>query len=163
MTFDWKALLPTIGRALGGPLGGMAVEAVGKAIGLSEPTLQKVQTALDAGTLTGEQVAALREADAQLAIRMRELDIDLEKLATQDRDSARAMQAKLNSSVPALLALGITLGFFAVLAGLLTGHFDLWDNAGITMLIGSLSTSWGMVVSFYYGSAATPSKPPERK
>jgi hypothetical protein len=69
----------------------------------------------------------------------------------------------LNSSVPALLALGITIGFFAVLAGLLTGHFDLWDNAGITMLIGSLSTSWGMVVSFYYGSAATPSKSQERK
>lgn len=163
MTFDWKALLPTIGRALGGPLGGMAVEAVGKAIGISEPTLQKVQTALDAGTLTGEQVAALREADAQLAIRMRELDIDLEKLATQDRDSARAMQAKLNSAVPAVLALVITLGFFAVLAGLMTGYFDLWENAGITMLIGSLSTSWGMVVSFYYGSAASIPKPPERK
>ncbi len=32
------------------------------------------------------QIVALREADAQLKVRMRELDIDLEKLATQDRE-----------------------------------------------------------------------------
>jgi hypothetical protein len=62
-----------------------------------------------------------------------------------------------------VLALIITVGFFGVLAGLLTGHFDLWDNAGITMLIGSLATSWGMVVSFYYGSAANLGRPPEKK
>jgi FtsZ-binding cell division protein ZapB len=160
---DWKVLLPTVGRVLGGPLAGMAVEAVGKAIGISEPTSAKVQDALDGNTLTDAQIVALRETDAQLKMRMRELDIDLEKLATQDRDSARAMQAKLNSRVPAVLALVITTGFFGVLAGLLTGHFDLWDNAGITMLIGSLATSWGMVVSFYYGSAANIGGRPQEK
>ncbi len=160
---DWKSLLPTIGRVIGGPLGGMAVEAVGKAIGISEPTIAKVQDALDGNTLTDAQIVALREADAQLKVRMRELDIDLEKLATEDRDSARRMQAKTQSRVPAVLALIITVGFFGVLAGLLTGHFDLWDNAGITMLIGSLATSWGMVVSFYYGSAANLGRPPEKK
>lgn len=160
---DWKSLLPTIGRVIGGPLGGMAVEAVGKAIGISEPTIAKVQDALDGNTLTDAQIVALREADAQLKVRMRELDIDLEKLATEDRDSARRMQTKTQSRVPAVLALIITLGFFGVLAGLLTGHFDLWDNAGITMLIGSLATSWGMVVSFYYGSAANLGRPPEKK
>lgn len=160
---DWKSLLPTIGRVIGGPLGGMAVEAVGKAIGISEPTIAKVQDALEGNTLTDAQIVALREADAQLKVRMRELDIDLEKLATEDRDSARRMQAKTQSRVPAVLALIITIGFFGVLAGLLTGHFDLWDNAGITMLIGSLATSWGMVVSFYYGSAANLGRPPEKK
>lgn len=160
---DWKSLLPTIGRVIGGPLGGMAVEAVGKAIGISEPTIAKVQDALEGNTLTDAQIVALREADAQLKVRMRELDIDLEKLATEDRDSARRMQAKTQSRVPAVLALIITVGFFGVLAGLLTGHFDLWDNAGITMLIGSLATSWGMVVSFYYGSAANLGRPPEKK
>jgi len=141
----------------------MAVEAVGKAIGISEPTIAKVQDALEGNTLTDAQIVALREADAQLKVRMRELDIDLEKLATEDRDSARRMQAKTQSRVPAVLALIITVGFFGVLAGLLTGHFDLWDNAGITMLIGSLATSWGMVVSFYYGSAANLGRPPEKK
>lgn len=160
---DWQALLPTVGRLLGGPLGGMAVEAVGKAIGMSEPTTAKVRETLEGNTLTDAQIVAVREADAQLKVRMRELEIDLEKLATEDRDSARSMQAKLNSRVPAVLALVITTGFFGVLAGLLTGHFDLWDNAGITMLIGSLATSWGMVVSFYYGSAANLGRPPEKK
>lgn len=161
---DWKALLPTVGRVLGGPLGGMAVEAVGKAIGMSEPTAAKVRETLEGNSLTDAQIVAVREADAQLKVRMRELEIDLEKLATEDRDSARTMQAKLNSRVPSILALVITTGFFGVLAGLLTGHFDLWDNAGITMLIGSLATSWGMVVSFYYGSAANlGGRPPEKK
>jgi hypothetical protein len=141
----------------------MAVEAVGKAIGMSEPTAAKVRETLEGNALTDAQIVAVREADAQLKVRMRELEIDLEKLATEDRDSARTMQAKLNSRVPSILALVITTGFFGVLAGLLTGHFDLWDNAGITMLIGSLATSWGMVVSFYYGSAANLGRPSEKK
>ena len=36
-----KKLLPTIGHLLGGPLGGAAIEAAGKALGLSDATADK--------------------------------------------------------------------------------------------------------------------------
>ena len=149
-------LLPTIGSLLGGPLGGAAVEAVGKALGMSEATTDKVQKALTSGNLTAEQIAALQAADLQLKTRMAELGIDAEKLAAEDRASARAMQIKTGSHVPAVLGLTITVGFFGILVALMTGVLKLWDNAGLQMLLGSLGTSWGMVVSYYFGASHKP-------
>ena len=149
-------LLPTIGSLLGGPLGGAAVEAVGKALGMSEATTDKVQRALTSGNLTAEQIAALQAADLHLKTRMAELGIDAEKLAAEDRASARAMQIKTGSHVPAVLGLTITVGFFGILVALMTGVLKLWDNAGLQMLLGSLGTSWGMVVSYYFGASHKP-------
>ena len=151
-----KKLLPTIGHLLGGPLGGAAIEAAGKALGLSDATADKVQKALTSGNLTAEQIAALQAADLQLKTRMAELGIDAEKLAAEDRASARAMQIKTGSHVPAVLGLTITVGFFGILVALMTGVLKLWDNAGLQMLLGSLGTSWGMVVSYYFGASHKP-------
>lgn len=155
-----SSILPTIGSLLGGPLGGMAADAAGKALGLSDATRDKVQKALQAGNLTAEQMAALKQADADLAVKLKELDIDAAKVAAADRASARQMAVETGSWAPAALALSITVGFFGVLVGLLTGTLKLWDNAGLTLLIGALSTSWGAVVMFYFG--ASNDKPPSK-
>lgn len=134
-------------------MGGLAVEAVGKALGMSDATADKVSKALNAGNLTAEQMAALQAADLQLKTRMAELGIDAEKLAQADRASAREMQVKTGSWVPAALGLSITVGFFGILVALMEGTLKMWDNAGLQMMIGSLGTSWGMVVAYYFGSS----------
>ena len=153
-------ILPTIGTIIGGPLGGMAVDAAGKALGLSDATKESITKVLQSGNLTAEQMSALKKADADLAIRLKELDIDASKIAAEDRASARRMATDTGSWAPAVLAVCITIGFFGVLIGLLTGELKLWDNAGLTLLIGALSTSWGAVVMFYFGASNTdPSKP----
>jgi hypothetical protein len=155
-----KKLLPTIGHLLGGPLGGAAVEAAGKALGLSDATTEKVQKALTSGNLTAEQIAALQAADLQLKTRMAELGIDAEKLAQEDRMSARNMQTAMASWVPPVLACGVTLGFFGILIGLLTGDLKLWESTTLSLLIGSLSTAFSSVLAFYYGASH---KPPDFK
>ena len=155
MSFISK-LLPTIGNLLGGPLGGAAVEAVGKALGMSEATTDKVQRALTSGNLTAEQIAALQAADMQLKTRMAELGIDAEKLAAEDRASARAMQTATHSWVPSALACAVTLGFFGILIGLLTGDLKLWESTTLSLLIGSLSTAFSAVLAFYYGASFKP-------
>ena len=155
-----KKLLPTIGHLLGGPLGGAAVEAAGKALGISEATTDKVQKALMSGNLTAEQIAALQAADLQLKTRMAELGIDAEKLAQMDRASARAMQTETGSWVPAALACVVTAGFFGILIGLLTGDLKLWESTTLSLLIGSLSTAFSAVLAFYYGASF---KPPDSK
>jgi hypothetical protein len=155
-----KKLLPTIGHLLGGPLGGAAVEAAGKALGLSDATTEKVQKALTSGNLTAEQIAALQAADLQLKTRMAELGIDAEKLAQEDRMSARNMQTAMASWVPPALACGVTLGFFGILVGLLTGDLKLWESTTLSLLIGSLSTAFSSVLAFYYGASH---KPPDFK
>lgn len=149
-------LLPTIGALLGGPLGGAAVEAVGKALGMSEATTDKVQRALTSGNLTAEQIAALQAADLQLKTRMAELGIDAEKLAAEDRANARTMQTATGSWVPPVLACVVTGGFFAILIGLLTGDLKLWESTTLSLLIGSLSTAFSAVLAFYYGASFKP-------
>jgi hypothetical protein len=149
-------LLPTIGSLLGGPLGGAAVEAVGKALGMSEATTEKVQKALTSGNLTAEQIAALQAADLQLKTRMAELGIDAEKLAAEDRASARTMQTSTGSWVPPVLACVVTGGFFGILIGLLTGDLKLWESTTLSLLIGSLSTAFSAVLAFYYGASFKP-------
>lgn len=148
-----STVLPTIGSLLGGPMGGMAVEVVGKCLGIDSATTASVSKALAAGNLTVEQMAALQAADLQLKTRMAELGLDAEKLAQADRASAREMQVKTGSHTPAILASFVTVGFFAILVGLMTGDLKTWDNAGLQMMIGSLGTSWGMVVAYYFGSS----------
>lgn len=154
-----SSILPTIGTLLGGPLGGMAADAAGKALGLSDATREKVQAALKTGNLTAEQMAALKQADADLATKLKELEIDAAKVAAADREGARRMATETGSWAPAALALSITVGFFGVLVGLLSGQLKLWDNAGLTLLIGALSTSWGAVVMYYFGASNDQAKP----
>ena len=149
-------LLPTIATCLGSPLAGAAVEVVAKALGMSDATTDKVQKALTSGNLTAEQIAALQTADLQLKTRMAELGIDAEKLAAEDRASARAMQTSTHSWVPSVLACAVTLGFFGILIGLLTGDLKLWESTTLSLLIGSLSTAFSAVLAFYYGASHKP-------
>jgi len=154
MTTSWiSKILPTIGSLLGGPLGGAAVEAAGRALGLSDATADKVQRALTSGQLSADQMAALQAADLQLKTRMAELGIDAEKVAQADRESARSMQVRTGSWVPAALACVVTVGYFGILLGLMTGDLKLWDNSAMTLLLGALTTAWGSIVAFYYGAS----------
>jgi len=150
------SILPTIGSLLGGPLGGAAVEAAGRALGISDATADKVQRALTSGQLSADQVAALQAADLQLKTRMAELGIDAQKVAQADRKSARDMQTQTDSWVPAALACVVTVGYFGILLGLMTGDLKLWDNSAMTLLLGALTTAWGSIVAFYYGASHPP-------
>ena len=151
---NWiKSILPTIGGLLGGPLGSMAAEKVAKVLNLQDSSKDTVERALSSTSLTPEQVAALQAADVEIKLKLAELGVESEKIMAMDRDSARKMQMQMGSHVPAILAGVITLGFFGILVGLQTGWLKLWDHAGLQMLLGSLGTSWGMVVSYYFGSA----------
>lgn len=155
MAFDWRSLLstvaPGIATAFGGPLAGMAVAAIGKALNVPEPTQEKIQAAL-AGA-TPDDMLKLKTAEDQFQKDMKSLDIDLERINAGDRDSARKMQVENKSWTPHVLAIVITVGFFGILVGMLTGHMSSKDSPELLLLIGSLSTAWGMVVSFFYGSS----------
>lgn len=156
MSFDWKSLIgtvaPTLATALGGPLAGMAVKAVGDALGLDKPTEEAISATLQgAGP---ETLLKLKQADQDFAVKMKDLDIKLEDINARDRDSARGMQKETKSKIPGALAAIITLGFFGILVGLMGGWLKTGDSNELLILLGALATSWGAVVNFYYGSSA---------
>jgi len=147
---EWlKSIAPTIASALGGPLAGLAVEAVSKAIGIDP---KDVQTTIDSGKLTSEQIGQIKLAEIEMAARAQELGLDFEKLSVQDRSSARDMQSATKSMIPSILAMLVTLGFFGILVGLMTEQFKTSD--ALMMMLGSLGTAWTGIIAFYFGSSA---------
>ena len=145
-----EQLAPTIASCLGGPLAGMAVEAISKAIGVDSSA---VQDTINSGKLTAEQIASIQQAEIALKAKAQEMNLDFEQLAVQDRKSARDMQVTTKSWIPPLLAIIITLGFFGILAGMMTGRVT--SSEALMIMLGSLGTAWTGIIAFYFGSSAS--------
>ena len=146
-------LAPSIATALGGPLAGVAIKTLSNALfGHEDGTEQQVSEAM--ATATPDQLAAIKKIDADFKVQMKSLDIDLERIAAGDRDSARQMQRETKDWTPKVLAFAITFGFFGALVWLLVMGIPQTGTEVILMMLGSLSTSWTGVVQFYYGSSA---------
>jgi hypothetical protein len=144
---------PSIATALGGPLAGVAVRTLSNALfGHEDASEQQVSEALS--NASPDQLAAIKKIDADFKVQMKSLDIDLERIAAGDRDSARQMQMSTKDSTPKILAYFITFGFFGALVWILVFGIPKTGTEVILMMLGSLSTSWTGVVQFYYGSSA---------
>ena len=146
---NWLAqIAPTIATAVGGPLGGLAYETISKVMGIGQDDAKKM---LDEGKLSGDQIASLQQAEIALKAKAQELGLDFEKLAVEDRKSARDMQVATKSRLPPTLAILVTLGFFGILASLMLGYATKSDE--LMIMLGSLSTAWTGIMGFYFGSS----------
>ena len=144
---------PTVATALGGPLAGLAVKTLSEAMfGHQDASESDVSAALM--NATPEQLQKLKEIDASFKLKMKELDIDLERISAADRDSARNMQINTNDWIPRILAILITVGFFGILVWMLIKGMPPTGTEALLMMLGALGTAWTGVVNFYYGSSA---------
>lgn len=155
---DWKAIVgtvaPWIGTALGGPLGGMAVEAAANALGISDKTTDAVKQALSG--VTPEQMLALKKADQEFAAQMQALGFkqvtDLEAIAAGDRDSARKLQASAPSNIPALLTCFVVGAFTTTLILLLKFDVPATNRDIVVYMIGQLSGGFTSALAFWLGT-----------
>jgi hypothetical protein len=163
MDFDWKALVksiaPTIGTALGGPLGGVAGLALTKALGISDDSAK--DDAVMATAIQGanpEQLLTLKKADQDFALQMQKLGFQnieaLEAIAAGDRANAREREIKTQDWTPKALGIAITLGFFGLLYFLLRHEPPAGSRDILNIMLGSLGSAWIGVVSYYFGSSA---------
>jgi len=149
---------PIVGAALGGPLGGAAGSLLASALGVKDADPKSIEQAIKSGALTGEQILALKQAEDNFALQMKQLDInsveDMEKLAIQDRASAREREMAVKDWTPRILAYGVTLGFFGLLSFLLRHDLPPGSKDVINIMLGSLGTAWISIVTYYFGSSA---------
>jgi len=103
--------------------------------------------------MNADQLAQLKQAELELQKQAQELGLDFEKLANEDRKSARDMQVSTKSFIPAALAISVTAGFFGILVGLMSGK--VVAGAEIEIMLGSLGTAWTGIIGFYFGSSAS--------
>ena len=154
---DWlKQIAPTIATALGGPLAGLAVDAISKAVGIDPKDVNKT---IAEGKLTADQITQIKTAELAMAAQAQEMGLDFEKIAVDDRKSARQMQSTTQSWIPGIMAIAVTIGFFGILVGLMTEHFKTSD--ALMLMLGSLGTAWTGIIAFYFGSSAGSQKKDE--
>jgi len=159
---NWKdvigAVAPTIATALGGPLAGAAVKTLSNVIlGHDKGSENDLSAAI--GMASPEMLAQIKQAEADFQLRMRELEIDVDRIAAADRDSARKREAASNDSWTPRFIGGLTLLAFiwsvwAVLSGYVQGMSDPAIVGIIGTLIGYVSAKADQVVSYYFGSSS---------
>lgn len=149
-----RTVAPSLASAVGGPLAGMAVRTISEAL-LGKPDGTETELAEAAAKATPEQLLALKKAEHDFTVRMRELDIDLERIANADRDSARDREVKTKDWTPRILAGLITVGYFGALFYMLrNGLPQHGGSEAMLVMLGTLGTAWGGVVAYYFGSSA---------
>jgi hypothetical protein len=146
------AVAPTIATALGGPLAGMAVRALSSALfgGDQSKTADDISALLSG--VTPDHLAAMKKVDDDFKAQMASLNVDLEKIAADNTQSARQMQIATKDWIPRLLAISVSVGFFGILTIMLL--YPSAKGEAFTLLLGALASGWGAVMNFYFGSSA---------
>ena len=149
---EWlNQIAPSIATALGGPLAGLAVTAISKALGIDE---KEVQSTIESGKLSAEQLASLKQAEIELQAKAQELGLNFEKLATDDRKSAREMQVSTKSFVPALLSILVVCAWAIIQYFLLTHVIAQEMRELVARVLGTLDGALMLVLSFYFGGSS---------
>lgn len=145
-------LAPTVATALGGPLAGAAVVAVGEALGLQKASQEQIGKMFADGQVTPEQLSLLRQLELRYQAEEKERGFKYSELEFQDTANAREMQIKTESLVPPALAVLVTLGFFGILIFMVLS-VEYKPTEPLLVMLGSLGTAWTMIIGFYFGSS----------
>ena len=151
---DIKALLtkvaPTVATALGSPVAGVAVELLQQVFEVSDKDTVEAKLA----NMNSEDILKLKQAELDLQVKLKQMDIDSFVAESNDRDSARKMQTVTHDLTPTVLAYAITLGFFGLLTTMMFVDLPTSTSQIINILVGSLGTAWISIISYYFGSTA---------
>jgi hypothetical protein len=151
---------PSIATALGGPLAGMATKALSNAFfGHENGSDDEIQAALQ--NASPEQLSSLKKIDADFKVQMKSLDIDLEKIAASDRDSARNMAIMTHDWTPRILAMIVVAAWGITTWYLLQNVIEPSMREIIARVLGNLDSALVLVLSYYFGSAHKHSEAPK--
>lgn len=150
-----KTIAPTVASALGGPLAGVAVSAIGSFFGIKEPTTDKIQEAIENAQMTGQQISDLRQLEIKLKSEEAERGFKYAELEFKDRDSAR--KANVDGGTQkmlfwlSLVLLIITLG--SELVVLFAGYPKEIADIIVGRILGLMDSVALMVLAYWYGTS----------
>lgn len=151
---EWlKTLVPLLGTALGGPLGGAAASFIAGKLGLNDNTVEAITDVLSSNKLTPDQLSSLKLAELDFKKFLESNKIDLAKLDVANTQGARDMQVATRSITPDILAGIVVVGFFSILILMMMGLLNVTDQQALLILLGSLSAGFGAVLNFFFGSS----------
>lgn len=142
------AVAPTLGTALGGPMAGMAGNMIAEVLGV--PNNPK---AIEKGIAeaTPEQMLELKKAEQAFEVQMKELDVDVFKLETQDKQDARNKFSKdWTARIMGIATVGGFLGYIFLVT---LQPPEQNSEALINLVLGYLGGLASAVISFYFGAS----------
>ena len=150
------AVAPTLGSALGGPLGGQAASVVAQVLGCA-PEPKAISQAIQ--TASPEQMLELKKAEKQFEVQMKELEVDIFALETEDKQDARVKFSK--DWTTKFLGSVTVLGFMGYI--FLITLYPVNENADdvVNLILGYFSGIASAVISFYFGASHIPDKDKE--
>ena len=146
---------PTIASALLGPLGGVAVAGLGKALGIDGATTESITKAIQGGQITPEAMAEIQKLELQFKNDEKERGFKYSELEFKDRDSAR--QANVQGGTQSklfwlsLLLLAISVG--AEVYVLFNGYSMAVDAVVVGRILGFLDAIALQILAYWYGSS----------
>lgn len=151
-----KKLAPTVASALGGPLAGVAVTALGELFGVAEPTQDKIKALIENGQMTGQQIADIRALELKLNGEEAERGFRYAELEFKDRDSAR--RANVDGGTQkylfwlSLVLLATTLSVEGTV--LFNGVPSSAPELVVGRILGLMDSVALMVLSYWYGTSS---------
>ena len=157
---DWQSILksiaPTVSTALLGPLGGVAVSAIGSILGIDKATTTSIKDAFISGQMTPEQISKLKELELEYQNNEKERNFRYSELAFQDRDSARKANVAGDVQRPlfwlSILLLVATLGSegYTLFHGVATAVPDMV----VGRILGLMDAVALLVLNYWFGTSA---------
>ena len=144
------AVAPTLGTALGGPMGGMAANMIADVLGVPN-TPKAIEKGL--AEATPEQMLELKKAEQDFEVQMKELEVDVFKLETQDVQDARGKFSK--DWTARIMGIAVVGGFMGYIFLVTLQPPEQNSEALINLVLGYLGGLASAVISFYFGASNT--------
>ena len=143
-----STIAPALGSALGTPLGGAAVSMIADKLGV--PNNQKsVEKAIQEAT--PEQLLELKKGEKEFEVKMKELEVDVFRLETEDVQDARKTFSKdWTSKFLGLIVIGGFMGYIFLVT---IQPPEQNSEALINLVLGYLGGLASAVISFYFGAS----------
>lgn len=152
------SVIPGAGTAVGGAVG-LAVQALAGLLGITSQNPTPAELGAAIGVVTPELALKLKVADQTFSLAMRNIEKEELQARLIDVQSARDKEKAVVASTGEkdtnlyVLAWVLVVGFFCLTATLMYIPLPLDQSGVIFMLFGSLSTGFGNVISYFFGSS----------
>ena len=142
------AVAPTLGTALGGPMGGTAANMIADVLGVPN-TPKAIEKAVQEAT--PEQMLELKKAEQAFEVQMKELDVDVFKLEVADTQDARSKFGK--DWTARIVGVSVVGGFMGYIFLVTLQPPEQNSEALINLVLGYLGGLASAVISFYFGAS----------